>query len=69
MLEQLNEDVVQVRFHQDNDAILKKSRVYSAKLRHCRKVHRVNIASVAQAFEDDWMSLHIVILICSNQTV
>ena len=39
---------------QDNEAVIKIVRnKYSVKLRHCGRVHRVNIASVAEVINDE----------------
>ena len=39
---------------QDNEAVIKIVRnKYSVKLRHCGRVHRVNIASISEVINDD----------------
>ena len=52
-LEYLIQKSIEVRFHQDNDAVLKilKSK-YSAKLRHLNRVHRANVASICEILDD-----------------
>ena len=43
-----------VKLEQDNDAVLKIiSNKYSVKLRHCNRVHRVNIASICETLEKE----------------
>ena len=53
-LTQLFETDINVKLEQDNDAALKiLSNKYSAKLRHCNRVHRVNIASICETLEKE----------------
>ena len=41
-------------YHQDNEALLKiLAAGYSPKLRHCGRVHRVNIASMSEELDKD----------------
>ena len=43
---------IDLDFHQDNETLLKVlASGYSAKLRHCNRVHRVNIASMSEQLE------------------
>ena len=45
---------IQVKFHQDNDAVLKiLKNKYSARLRHLGRVHKVNVASLCEVLEED----------------
>ena len=45
---------INVKLEQDNDAVLKIiSSKYSVKLRHCNRVHRVNIASICETLEKE----------------
>jgi hypothetical protein len=45
---------VNVEFHQDNCAVLQVLKAgYSAKLRHTGRVDKVNVASIAEALEDE----------------
>ena len=49
--------VVNVQFYQDNSAVLQVLKaVYSARLRHTGRVHKVNVASVSEALEDETIS-------------
>ena len=41
-------------YHQDNETLLTiLASGYSAKLRHCGRVHRINIASMSEQIDDD----------------
>ncbi|CAE7223108.1 unnamed protein product [Symbiodinium natans] len=52
MMEHLLGRAIDVVFHQDNETLLKVLATgYSAKLRHCNRVHRVNIASMSEQLE------------------
>ena len=56
-LESLVNKTVNVEFHQDNSAVLQVLKAgYSAKLRHTGRVHKVNVASIAEALEDKSIS-------------
>ena len=56
-LESLVNKTVNVEFHQDNSAVLQVLKAgYSAKLRHTGHVHKVNVASIAEALEDKSIS-------------
>ena len=49
--------VVNVQFYQDNSAVLQVLKAgYSARLRHTGRVHKVNVASVSEALEDETIS-------------
>ena len=49
LLEHLLGHAINVVFHQDNETLLKVLVAgYSAKLRHCNRVHRINIASMRE---------------------
>ena len=54
MLEHMFETEVPVKLEQDNETVLKilKNR-YSVKLRHCNRVHRVNVASISDLLENE----------------
>ena len=53
-LQHLFEDDVQVRLEQDNEAAIKiiQNR-YSASLRHCNRVHQVNVASICHLLDNE----------------
>ena len=53
-LEYLFEQDIPVMLEQDNEAVIKiiQNR-YSAKLRHCNRVHKVNIASICEILESE----------------
>ena len=53
-LQHLFEDDVQVKLEQDNEAVVKiiQNR-YSAKLPHCNRVHRVNVASICHLLDNE----------------
>ena len=52
MMEHLLGRAIDVVFHQDNETLLKVLATgYSAKLRHCNRVHRVNVASMSEQLE------------------
>ena len=52
-LEYLIQKSIEVRFHQDNDAVLKiLKNKYSAILRHLNRVHRANVASICEILDD-----------------
>ena len=53
-LQYLFEQDVSVKLEQDNEAVIKiiQNR-YSARLRHCNRVHRVNIASICETLEKE----------------
>ena len=54
MLGHLFEVSIPVKFEQDNEAAIKIiQNKYSVKLRHCNRVHRVNIASISDLFEKE----------------
>ena len=54
MLEKLFETTVPVKFEQDNEAVIRIiQNKYSVKLRHCNRVHRVNIASISDLLEKE----------------
>ena len=54
MLQHLLGARVTLRFAQDNEAVIKIiQNKYSAKLRHCNRVHRVNIASICATLDED----------------
>lgn len=56
-VQQLIGDVVEVKFFQDNSAVLQVLKAgYSAKLRHCGRVHKVNVASISESLEEDSIS-------------
>ena len=56
-LQSLVNEPVNVEFHQDNSAVLQVLKAgYSAKLRHTGRVHKVNVASIAEALEDESIS-------------
>ena len=43
-----------MKFFQDNSAVLQVLEAgYSARLRHCGRVHKVNIAAVSEALQDE----------------
>jgi hypothetical protein len=49
--------VVNIQFYQDNSAVLQVLKAgYSARLRHTGRVHKVNVASVSEALEDETIS-------------
>ena len=53
-LEYLTQTGVEVKFWQDNNALLQVLRAgYSAKLRHCGRVHKVNVASITEALKEE----------------
>ena len=53
-LQQLIGKELEVKFFQDNNAVLQVLEAgYSAKLRHCGRVHKVNVASISEALEDE----------------
>ena len=53
-LEYLTQTGVEVKFWQDNNAVLQVLRAgYSAKLRHCGRVHKVNVASITEALKEE----------------
>ena len=53
-LQQLLGKELEVKFFQDNNAVLQVLEAgYSAKLRHCGRVHKVNVASISEALEDE----------------
>ena len=46
-----------IQFYQDNSAVLQVLKAgYSARLRHTGRVHKVNVASVSEALEDETIS-------------
>ena len=53
-LQYLFEQDIPVKLEQDNEAVIKiiQNR-YSARLRHCNRVHRVNIASICETLEKE----------------
>ena len=54
LLTQLFETDINVKLEQDNDAALKiLSNKYSAKLRHCNRVHLLSIASICETLEKE----------------
>ena len=57
LLEHLLGHAVDVVFHQDNETLLKVLvSGYSAKLRHCNRVHRINIASMSEQLAEPHIS-------------
>ena len=57
LLEHLLGHAVDVVFHQDNETLLKVLVAgYSAKLRHCNRVHRINIASMSEQLAEPHIS-------------
>ena len=53
-IEYLMQKPIQLVFHQDNDAVLKiLKNKYSAKLKHMNRVHKVNVASLCEALEQE----------------
>ena len=57
LLEHLLGHAVDVDFRQDNETLLKiLVAVYSAKLRHCNRVHRINIASMSEQLAEPRIS-------------
>lgn len=56
-LQALLRTVVNIQFYQDNSAVLQVLKAgYSARLRHTGRVHKVNVASVSEALEDETIS-------------
>ena len=56
-IQQLCHTELEVTFRQDNNAVLQVlQNGYSAKLRHCGRVHRVNVSSVTEALQDPLFS-------------
>ena len=56
-LEYLMQKPIQVRFHQDNDAVLKiLKNQYSAKLRRMNPLCRVNVASLCEVLDGEQVS-------------
>ena len=54
MLQHLLEVSVPVALEQDNEAVIRiVQNKYSVKLRHCNRVHRVNIASISDLLEKE----------------
>jgi hypothetical protein len=54
MLVHLFEISIPVKFEQDNEAVIRIiQNKYSVKLRHCNRVHRVNIASISDLLEKE----------------
>lgn len=52
-LQQLVQGPVNLCMWQDNNAVLQVLKAgYSAKLRHCNRVHRVNVASLSESLQD-----------------
>ena len=53
-LQSLGNEPVNMEFHQDSSAVLQVLKAgYSAKLRHTGRVHKVNVASISEALEDE----------------
>ena len=53
-IEYLLQKPINIRFHQDNDAVLKILRNgYSARLRHMNRVHRINVASLCEILDEE----------------
>ena len=53
-VQQLVGSQIEVKFFQDNSAVLQVLEAgYSARLRHCGRVHKVNIAAVSEALQDE----------------
>ena len=52
MLEHLFETAIPLKYEQDNEAVIKIiNNGYSVKMRHWNRVHRVNVASIAEVLE------------------